>query len=530
MEFLFRKDNYGLLTVLLVTTLVSRIPFRAHIPYGLDSVQFVLGMDHYDVRLHQPHPPGYFIFVMMGRLIRKLFYDPSLSLIVLNILFSTLAVWLVFDLGKEIFGAESGLYSAALLATSPVFWFHGDVALSNVGDCFFVCLLSQLCWKNLKGDVKPIYPSAFVLGLAGGFRQNTLLFMFPLWILSVRRAGLKRIASAITFLILTVAAWYLPMAQLSGGISAYQSALRDHWLNSNWHGFTLEWIPFNFICVGYFILLGTSLGIVFLLLGGLFYLEKERSKEVLRSCSFQFFVSWLAPALGFFLFIYSHPIQTGHSLIYLPALLILMPFSIRLSCQKIINLFRSTQTQLHGAPMESRECNKPFSLACKTIMLLLISCNIFMFLCMNTAVSQRTIRQYESKVGEIVAAVRAHWTPNEVILLNYDFMFLGFRDFMYHLPEYRTYQPRPYFLGGRPLLFSGFQRETRLVSQITVPSSITSFVLNADEFIKNPELIHGVRLKEFPGELVTTPSGSRLFRGKIQDFVKFFPQVQIKCQ
>ena len=177
---------------ILVATVLSRIPFRARIPYGLDSIQFVLGVGHYDVRIHQPHPPGYFLFVMMGRWLNNFLQDPNLSFVVLNIGFSVLAAWLVFLLAREVFGIESAFASLLLIATSPVFWFHGEVALSNAADCFFVCILALLCWRNLNNDYELVYVSAAILGLAGGVRQNTLLFMLPLWILSLRRAGLRR--------------------------------------------------------------------------------------------------------------------------------------------------------------------------------------------------------------------------------------------------------------------------------------------------------------------------------------------------
>src|SRR5262245_24830020 len=120
---------------IVIFTLLSRVPFMAQMPYGLDSIQYVLGVANYDVRLHQPHPPGYFLFVMAGRLGTLLFHDANRSFVVLNILFSALCVWTVFHLGRDLFDGATGLTGAILLATSPTFWFHGEVALSNVLDC-----------------------------------------------------------------------------------------------------------------------------------------------------------------------------------------------------------------------------------------------------------------------------------------------------------------------------------------------------------------------------------------------------------
>ncbi len=119
----------------------------------------------------------------------------------------------------------------------------------------------------------------------------------------------------------------------------------------------------------------------------------------------------------------------------------------------------------------------------------------------------------------------------QLFLINYDFMVAGFRDFMFHLPEYHTYQPRLYSLAGKNLLFAGFQGKTQLVEEIRVPADVKWFVLNANEFIKNPELIGGIRLETFSQDcFLTTPSGFRLFRGTIEGLPKFFPQIHITLQ
>src|SRR5262249_45119572 len=210
-----------------------------------------------------------------------------------------LCVWTVFHLGRELFDGATGLTGAILLATSPTFWFHGEVALSNVLDCLLVSCLALLCWRTLQGCHDLSYLAALVLGLAGGVRQNTLAFMFPLFLFSIRKTGTRRILLSIAVLAVAVAAWYFPMAHLSGGLSTYQTALRDHWLNSNWHGLTFEWLPFNTICVGYFFLLGTGAGCLFLLLGFLFLLEGGSWRILARTKRVQFFAAWLIPALSF---------------------------------------------------------------------------------------------------------------------------------------------------------------------------------------------------------------------------------------
>ena len=512
---LLKQSRSASSLALILFSLISRLPFMAGMPYGLDSIQYLLGVLRYDVRLHQPHPPGYFLFVMAGRLTNLVFEDPNRSFVALNIVFSALCVWVVFELGVELFGRESGLAAAVLLATSPTFWFHGEVALSNMLDCLLVSGLALLCWKTLQGRHRLSYVAAGVLGLAGGVRQNTLLFMLPLFLFSIARTGLRRIALSIAVLLVVVTAWYLPMVHLSGGLAAYQAALRDHWLNSNWHGLTLEWLPFNSICVGYFFLLGTGAGCLFLLLGLLFSIEAEGWRALAGQKRAQFCAAWLVPPLSFFILVYSHPIQTGHSLIYLPALLLLLPPAVSRTLKKLCRGW--SQAALRRGTL--------------IVAAALTLSNLYVFLFMDTAVSRRAILRYESEVRERTDQIRRSYPPEETILLSLDFMFNGYREFMFHLPEYHTYLAKSYSLAGRQQLFAGFQRQTQLVDAIRVPPGVKQFVLNADQFFRNPDLKLGKELDQYPPEnFLATPSGFRLFRGSVQELPRMFPAIQVEIQ
>jgi hypothetical protein len=507
----FRSASF---LILVLFSLVSRFPFLSRMPFGLDSIQYVLGLMHYDVRLHQPHPPGYFLFIMAGRLANLVLGDPNRSYVALNVAFSVLCVWTVFELGVELFGWESGFAAAVLLATSPTFWFHGEVALSNMLDCLLVSCLALVCWKILQGRHHLSYLAALVLGLAGGVRQNTLVFLLPLFLFSIRKAGIRRISLSILVLIATVAAWYFPMVHLSGGLTAYQAALSDHWLNSNWHGLTLEWLPFNSICVGYFLLLGTGAGCLFLFLGLLFSLEGEGWRGLARTERGQFFAAWLIPPLSFFILVYSHPIQTGHSLIYLPALSLLLQPAVR----------RIMDTLCHGGSPASRRWTV-------LAVALLAMSNLYVFLFMNTAVSQKRIRLYESEVQDITSQIRRSCVPEETILVSADFMFNGFREFMFHLPEYHAYQPKSYSLEGHQQLFAGFHRQTELVDAIRVPPGVKQFVLNADQFLRNPDVKLGRALDQYPPEnFVVTSSGLRLFRASVQELPRMFPAIHVEIE
>src|SRR3990170_2181198 len=59
-------------------TLLSRWPYRARMLYNWDAVQFALALKEYDVAKHQPHPPGYILYVGLGRLLNSFLHAPPL--------------------------------------------------------------------------------------------------------------------------------------------------------------------------------------------------------------------------------------------------------------------------------------------------------------------------------------------------------------------------------------------------------------------------------------------------------------------
>lgn len=68
-----------------VAALLVRFPFRTSIPPTWDSVQYVLGVLHYDLELHQPHPPGYLLYVYAAKALHALGLSPYAALLALSL-------------------------------------------------------------------------------------------------------------------------------------------------------------------------------------------------------------------------------------------------------------------------------------------------------------------------------------------------------------------------------------------------------------------------------------------------------------
>ena len=116
--------------IFLLAGVITRIPFTSRFLLHMDSGQFVLALEKFDVTVHQPHPPGYFLYVILGRVIHFFIDDGNAVFVSVSVFFSGLTMVAVYRLGKELFDTKTGAIAALLALTSPNVWFHGEVALT----------------------------------------------------------------------------------------------------------------------------------------------------------------------------------------------------------------------------------------------------------------------------------------------------------------------------------------------------------------------------------------------------------------
>ena len=68
--------------LLALAAIATRLPFMTSTLYAFDSANFALAVrDFYNVAFHQPHPPGYPLYVGIGRAIDVFVHDANRSLL-----------------------------------------------------------------------------------------------------------------------------------------------------------------------------------------------------------------------------------------------------------------------------------------------------------------------------------------------------------------------------------------------------------------------------------------------------------------
>ena len=145
-----------------------------------DEALFCLGMRSYDITQHQPHPPGFPVYVGAAHLVRFFTGSDFHALQTLNILGGVLLFPALFLLARELgFRFNTATIAAALCAFFPNVWFFGGTALSDVPSITLAVFAAAMLFRGCR-DVNAYFIGTFALALAIGIRpQNFLIGLFP---------------------------------------------------------------------------------------------------------------------------------------------------------------------------------------------------------------------------------------------------------------------------------------------------------------------------------------------------------------
>ncbi len=219
----------------------------AHLPYlptaleDIDSVNFALGVRDFDVARHQPHPPGYPVYVALGKVSTVAFGGAADARALTRglALWSVLAGAALIPLLVALFRAlhappPRAWWAMAIAVTSPLFWFTALRPLSDMTGLAAAVAAQALLLRGLTGAEGPrtaqfLGAGGLVAGLAAGIRTQTVFLTLPLLlaVLVVRRPGLtlRARAAAIAAAAAGGLIWGIPLLVESGGVQGYMDRL-----------------------------------------------------------------------------------------------------------------------------------------------------------------------------------------------------------------------------------------------------------------------------------------------------------------
>src|SRR6266545_549124 len=111
-----------------------------------EALALALALEKYDIVSHQPHPPGYILYVGAARAVEALLGDATLSFVWLAIVASGAAVFFVYRLAWMLYGRLPAVLAAVGLAASPLYWIYGEVGLPYAVEAALASAVAMLTW------------------------------------------------------------------------------------------------------------------------------------------------------------------------------------------------------------------------------------------------------------------------------------------------------------------------------------------------------------------------------------------------
>jgi hypothetical protein len=204
-----------------IVVLITRILTAPKTPWELDELLFTQAVVKFDPSNYHPHPPGYPLYVLLGKAFHLVVDDPWRALVVLAIVAAPVGfVALARAFHNWTGDADLAVAGALLYYFSASMLVHGTLALSDGASLAFLALAFHA--MSRPQDVAH-ERNAIALGLwssaAIGCRPQLLLPMIPMLAIALWRMPTKRqrVAAVASFAFVSLM-WFLPLVDAAGGL------------------------------------------------------------------------------------------------------------------------------------------------------------------------------------------------------------------------------------------------------------------------------------------------------------------------
>lgn len=314
-----QAGEWSLLAAIFLGSLLVRVPFRSSSLVNWDSVNFALGTQAFDLAHHQPHPPGYIGYVVLGSALNYVTGNPITSLTLVSMIAGAVASVMLFLLACRFMARRYASIVTVLFSLSPVMWYYSEVPLTYSVE---VALALTFLWTGHKalGENSFTYliTATLLLALLGAVRQTGAILLLPLWLYILWTFPWAEKRQALAVLTVGNLMWLVPLFWMSGGPVNYleESAKLTGAVVTPLSVFTLSmWgllRNITFVALGF--LIGVNLALVPIVIA-----HRRGYNPVARLLKQEraFILLWITPALVVYLLV--HTGQLGYILLVLPA-------------------------------------------------------------------------------------------------------------------------------------------------------------------------------------------------------------------
>src|ERR1035437_1480644 len=94
-----RRADWWLMLAFFAACFLTRLPLWPGMVTNPDGAECAFALDHFNVAVGHPHPPGYLLYVYSAKVFYRLGLGANHSLLLTSTLFSALACGLIYALG-----------------------------------------------------------------------------------------------------------------------------------------------------------------------------------------------------------------------------------------------------------------------------------------------------------------------------------------------------------------------------------------------------------------------------------------------
>jgi hypothetical protein len=222
-----RYASFLTIAILFLSSFILRLSFMSNYLDDWDSVQFTLGIADFNIAAHQPHPPGYPVYIVLAKFFNLIFNDEITTLTFMSVLFGSISVVFIYLFAKELFGYKVGLISAILVSSTPAHFVFSVVAMTDIVLLSFLTITVYLIYKGLMSNTY-LFLGAFLAGVTTGIRPQNFILLFSLVaIIQYWKKNVRTTIFSTAMLGLGVLTWFIPTSILCGGVREYIGLIRS---------------------------------------------------------------------------------------------------------------------------------------------------------------------------------------------------------------------------------------------------------------------------------------------------------------
>ncbi len=317
-------NNYDILLcfILGLVAFFSRFLLLEKIQSHWDGPQYSIAVVRFSLIQQTPAPPGYPLYIAMGKFFYIFFKDPHFAILMVSVLASVVGAIALYLVGKAWYHRIVGLTASIIFLTGSTFYYFGLTPyayLTIPATTTLLAFITYLIYVKKGNNLGIIF--GIVFGISFGIRPQETFQIFGLLILGFLFLTAKeKIKAVITFTIITLI-WVIPLLYYTGVLNFVNISI-SFLLASLTHSTVFQRL--ELIVKGFLLSFGLSS------LALLYYFWKIYKDSFKISNRYYktiiFYSAWILPSFAYNLLLRSE--HAGYQMSYLAALLMLVSYAV----------------------------------------------------------------------------------------------------------------------------------------------------------------------------------------------------------